>query len=134
MASETLSVSAIVFCIYLPINRKNKRQFNFLPLVKYLYFIFRITPTIDIEPLYCRLFPYPNIQYRAYKIYEKQKSVLNENGFFGGRRWIRTTEVSDNRFTVCPLWPLGNSPICKAYCLNSRLILELVDGLEPPTC
>ena len=50
MASETLSVSAIVFCIYLPINRKNKRQFNFLPLVKYLYFIFRITPTIDIEP------------------------------------------------------------------------------------
>jgi hypothetical protein len=34
----------------LPINRKNKRQFNFLPLVKYLYFIFQITPTIDIEP------------------------------------------------------------------------------------
>ena len=53
---------------------------------------------------------------------------------YGGRRWIRTTEVSDNRFTVCPLWPLGNSPICKAYCLNSRLLLELVDGLEPPTC
>ena len=53
---------------------------------------------------------------------------------FGGRRWIRTTEVSDNRFTVCPLWPLVNSPICKAYCLNSRLFLELVDGLEPPTC
>ena len=50
MASETLSVSAIVFCICLPINPKNKRQFNFLPLVKYLYFIFRITPTIDIEP------------------------------------------------------------------------------------
>ncbi|WP_294675314.1 hypothetical protein, partial [uncultured Ruminococcus sp.] len=47
---ETLSVFAIVFCICLPINRKNKRQFNFLPLVKYLYFIFRITPTIDIEP------------------------------------------------------------------------------------
>ena len=50
MASETLSVSAIVFCICLPINRKNKRQINFLPLVKYLYFIFRITPTIDKEP------------------------------------------------------------------------------------
>ena len=30
---------------------------------------------------------------------------------FGGRGWIRTTEVTDNRFTVCPLWPLGNSPI-----------------------
>ena len=30
---------------------------------------------------------------------------------FGGRGWIRTTEVTDNRFTVCPLWPLGNSPL-----------------------
>ena len=30
---------------------------------------------------------------------------------FGGGRWIRTTEVTDSRFTVCPLWPLGNSPI-----------------------
>ncbi len=29
----------------------------------------------------------------------------------GGGEWIRTTEVVDNRFTVCPLWPLGNSPI-----------------------
>ncbi len=30
---------------------------------------------------------------------------------FGGREWIRTTEARCNRFTVCPLWPLGNSPI-----------------------
>ena len=29
----------------------------------------------------------------------------------GGGGWIRTTEVVDNRFTVCPLWPLGNSSI-----------------------
>ena len=43
----------------------------------------------------------------------------------GGGRWIRTTEVSDNRFTVCPIWPLWNSPIFN---------LELVDGFEPPTC
>ena len=43
--------------------------------------------------------------------------------FSGGGWWIRTTEVSDNRFTVCPLWPLGNSPI-----------LELVIGVEPTTC
>ena len=27
-----------------------------------------------------------------------------------GGRWIRTTESTANRFTVCPLWPLGNSP------------------------
>ena len=26
----------------------------------------------------------------------------------GGRRWIRTIEAKRNRFTVCPLWPLGN--------------------------
>ena len=31
--------------------------------------------------------------------------------FLGGSGWIRTTEVTDNRFTVCPLWPLGKSPI-----------------------
>ena len=29
----------------------------------------------------------------------------------GGSGWIRTIEVTDNRFTVCPLWPLGNAPI-----------------------
>ena len=29
----------------------------------------------------------------------------------GGSGWIRTTEVTDNRFTVCPLWPLGKSPM-----------------------
>ena len=28
--------------------------------------------------------------------------------FAGGEGWIRTTEVTDNRFTVCSLWPLGN--------------------------
>ena len=27
-----------------------------------------------------------------------------------GGRWIRTTEGGASRFTVCPLWPLGNSP------------------------
>ena len=29
----------------------------------------------------------------------------------GGGGWIRTIEVEDNRFTVCPLWPLGNSSV-----------------------
>ena len=28
----------------------------------------------------------------------------------GGSGWIRTTEAKRNRFTVCPLWPLGNAP------------------------
>ena len=30
---------------------------------------------------------------------------------FNGWRRIRTFEVVDNRFTVCPLWPLGNPSI-----------------------
>ena len=40
-----------------------------------------------------------------------EKGTLLGAFFCGGGWWIRTTEVSDNRFTVCPLWPLGNSPI-----------------------
>ena len=44
---------------------------------------------------------------------QKEKTVTPDGAtvFLGGGRWIRTTEVTDNRFTVCPLWPLGNSPI-----------------------
>ena len=43
--------------------------------------------------------------------YQKKDVILRRRLFSGGGRWIRTTEVTDNRFTVCPLWPLGNSPI-----------------------
>ena len=32
--------------------------------------------------------------------------------FCGGGGRIRTIEAISSRFTVCPLWPLGNSPIC----------------------
>ena len=32
--------------------------------------------------------------------------------FCGGGGRIRTIEAKRSRFTVCPLWPLGNSPIC----------------------
>ncbi len=41
----------------------------------------------------------------------------------GGGRRIRTFEVVDNRFTVCPLWPLG----------NPSNLMEPVMGLEPAT-
>ncbi len=44
---------------------------------------------------------------------------------FGGRGWIRTTEAESSRFTVCPLWPLGNSPILN---LLPKTRMELVDG------
>ena len=36
---------------------------------------------------------------------------LLANCFQNGWRRIRTFEVVDNRFTVCPLWPLGNPSI-----------------------
>ena len=110
----------------------------------------------------------------------KKNPPSYENGFFfGGQGWIRTIEVTDGRFTVCSLWPLGNLPIFICYwwswwtdentlCVfsvlgqrpahfatknnpadcfldvahplrvrvrsNSVLLVELVDGLEPPTC
>ena len=58
-------------------------------------------------------------------INKKRTFVYQKFSFcFGGSGWIRTTEVVDNRFTVCPLWPLGNTPP----------LLELVKGVEPPTC
>ena len=38
----------------------------------------------------------------------------------GGGRWIRTTEGIASRFTVCPLWPLGNSPIFCCSRLHRR--------------
>ena len=46
--------------------------------------------------------------------------------FYGGGSWIRTSEVSDNRFTVCPLWPLGNSPIYAGAGERSRTINLLI--------
>ena len=39
--------------------------------------------------------------------YEVNKLSIRINGW----RRIRTFEVVDNRFTVCPLWPLGNPSI-----------------------
>ena len=43
--------------------------------------------------------------------------------FNGGQGWIRTTEVTDGRFTVCSIWPLWNLP----------KKMELVNGIEPST-
>ena len=40
-----------------------------------------------------------------------QLSHIGECLTANGWRWIRTTEAICSRFTVCPLWPLGNPPI-----------------------
>ena len=75
--------------------------------------------------------------------------------FFGGERWIRTTEGKPDRFTVCCHWPLGNLPklkLKKWSCrlesnpqpadyksaalpveLRQHLVMVPRGGIEPPT-
>ena len=44
--------------------------------------------------------------------YDERACLFNmDTGVLGGRGWIRTTEAESSRFTVCPHWPLGNTPI-----------------------
>ena len=56
-----------------------------------------------------------------------------------GWRWIRTTESVANRFTVCPLWPLGKPSIYKSANrldnYNTEFLVFQVGpiGLEPMT-
>ena len=57
------------------------------------------------------------------KIRIKWKRTFLRKSFSGGSGWIRTTEVTDNRFTVCPLWPLGNAPICEVFYLSRSVAL-----------
>ena len=52
---------------------------------------------------------------------------------FGGGGRIRTIEAIRSRFTVCPLWPLGNSPIWSLLWWV-YLRLEPVDGLDQSRC
>ena len=41
----------------------------------------------------------------------KNPRTVTALGLIGGGGRIRTIEAKRSRFTVCPLWPLGNSPI-----------------------
>ena len=49
----------------------------------------------------------------ALRIFCKTETPVpgSDTGVLGGRGWIRTTEAESSRFTVCPHWPLGNTPI-----------------------
>ena len=49
--------------------------------------------------------------FREERISLKKDLVIRQGLFSGGSGWIRTTEGGANRFTVCPLWPLGNTPM-----------------------
>ena len=47
----------------------------------------------------------------------KNPRTVTVLGLIGGGGRIRTIEAKRSRFTVCPLWPLGNSPIfCSFGC------------------
>ena len=70
--------------------------------------------------------PRAAFQIRPAILFLNAKSPVLSNWTFGGGGRIRTIEAKRSRFTVCPLWPLGNSPIF-------TFGLEPVDGLEPPT-
>ena len=54
----------------------------------------------------------------------KQKHTHSGAFLFGGRWWIRTTEGEASRFTVCPLWPLGKSPILSFFTLTATSLYK----------
>ena len=60
---------------------------------------------------------------RHYKVIIYYSTFLRK--YASGWRWIRTTESVANRFTVCPLWPLGNPSIIPIK------LVEPTIGLEP---
>ena len=60
---------------------------------------------------------------------QNKEGYLSKYPSFGGGRWIRTIEVSDNRFTVCPLWPLGNSSLIGAGNRNRTYNLLITSQL-----
>ena len=58
--------------------------------------------------------PLRHILFYTYSLLKSERiraSTVALSRYVNGRRWIRTTEGSASRFTVCPLWPLGNSPM-----------------------
>ena len=79
----------------------------------YLYFIWHCkacqAPTFSVSAIRLQIRKW--VQKWVRQVSKKPWNRVISRLFAGGGRWIRTTEVIDSRFTVCPLWPLGNSPI-----------------------
>ena len=103
--------------------KKRKRPFPFL------------MPATGIEPVLCHhnrilspaRLPVPPRGQASFYGYIKKFSLYNHNE--NGQRWIRTTEAICSRFTVCPLWPLGNLPI-----YQSLIVLTNIDYSITPCC
>ena len=55
--------------------------------------------------------------------YKRKRPAYFLRWSFGGRGWIRTTEAESSRFTVCPHWPLGNTPIFYCAVIADRLYI-----------
>ena len=62
----------------------------------------------------------------------KTSAYFHTLRFFGGRGWIRTTEAESSRFTVCPHWPLGNTPIFNSQ--SHRLPVYITTGTRVCQC
>ena len=68
------------------------------------------TAVTPFSPCFCSCSHPPAVS--AGKLCKTKSSThFHTLNFFGGRGWIRTTEAESSRFTVCPHWPLGNTPI-----------------------
>ena len=65
------------------------------------------------QSLSCRRERYPDRYCERYPDQRAQEKpgCKRIRVFFGGRGWLRTTEALSSRFTVCPHWPLGNTPL-----------------------
>ena len=78
--------------------------------------------------------PVPPLRQEVFKRL-KSKSIRALHCLFqpytNGRRWIRTTEAYCSRFTVCPLWPLGNPPI---KCLSTILTYTIFSRKMQEKC
>ena len=63
-----------------------------------------------------------------------QLSHIGECLTANGWRWIRTTEAICSRFTVCPLWPLGNpsmlSGTYRARTCDPLLVRQMLSQLS----
>ena len=88
---------------------------------------FHIRQILSIRTLFRKLIiPYLSVFVNTFLGFfgDEIKNRRKNGGFdcFGGGRWIRTIEARRNRFTVCPLWPLGNpSGVYQCAALSQRL-------------
>ena len=67
--------------------------------------------------------------------YQNKTRIFRCGSYFGGGGWIRTTVGIASRFTVCPLWPLGNTPMLSSQApdrLASGQCRKLAPSAAPP--